>query len=220
MPVRRDGRSPNPSEELKSRTVAAPESNISSVLLQGKGQIKTLSEQGRVTRQRQGWVNFLSKRDDEGCQGFVILPDRWQCNINLTIRKSKFAVFGIKMATTWQTVCLLLLLLLLLTIFGVRDVRLCHNGAAENSSVLLCYTVQSGTELQTFRHGVTSQKSWIFKHPSTWSKYEVAIHISCNPYPNFGFVPITFFFFANINWRKYWKPLPAEILKITVFILV
>jgi hypothetical protein len=54
MPVQRDGRSPNPSEELKSRTVAEPESNISAVLLQGKGQIKTLTQQGRVTRQRQG----------------------------------------------------------------------------------------------------------------------------------------------------------------------
>jgi hypothetical protein len=88
MPVRRDGRSPNPSEKLKLRTVAEPDSNISAVLLQGKGQIKTLTEQGRVTRQRQGWVNFLSKRDDEGCQGFGVLPERWKCIINLSSRKS------------------------------------------------------------------------------------------------------------------------------------
>lgn len=54
MSVRRDGSSPNPREELKSRTVVEPESNISAVLLHGKGQIKTLTEQGRVTRQRQG----------------------------------------------------------------------------------------------------------------------------------------------------------------------
>ena len=65
-----------------------------------------------------------------------------------------------KIVTTRQTACLLLLvLLLLLTIFGDRDVRLCHNGAAKDSSVLLCYTVQTGTELQTFRHAVTFQKT-------------------------------------------------------------
>jgi hypothetical protein len=69
MAVQQDGRSPDPSEEVKSQAVVKPESNISAVLLQGKGQIKTLTEQGRVTRQRQGWVNFLSKRDGKDCQG-------------------------------------------------------------------------------------------------------------------------------------------------------
>jgi len=54
MPVRRDGRSPNPSEKLKSRTMAEPESNSSAALPHSKGQIKTLTEQCRVTRQRQG----------------------------------------------------------------------------------------------------------------------------------------------------------------------
>ena len=83
MVVQWDGRSPDPSEEVKSRAVAEPESYISAVLLQGKGQIKTLTEQGRVTRQRQGWVNFLSKRDGEGCHGFGLLPKRRKCYINL-----------------------------------------------------------------------------------------------------------------------------------------
>lgn len=51
MLVWRDGRSPNPNEELKSRTVAEPESNISTVLLHGKGQKDTqCSGQGNTTK--------------------------------------------------------------------------------------------------------------------------------------------------------------------------
>lgn len=81
---------------------------------------------------------------------------------------------------TWHKNCHYSANCLFVVVDNFRSAR-CGTVTAELlKTQVFCYVTppQTGTMLQTFRHGVTSQQTRIFRLPGSWSKSEVAVHKS------------------------------------------